>query len=180
MASPNEKRPGTSAKGRPLISNIPSNNGSATIAQPASIDLILTRLERVKPYGAGYMASCPAHTDRTASLSLCMGDSGAILLNCFAGCSAHDVLTALGLTFADLFPRRLLDSTPEQRRELHALALRTKLKAAGNVLDLEARVVLIAAGDIERGKILDTADHDRLAVACERIRDARVAIAGRV
>lgn len=40
------------------------------------------------------MCRCPAHTDRTPSLSLRQGDTG-ILVTCFAGCSAPDVLREL-------------------------------------------------------------------------------------
>ena len=41
----------------------------------------------------GYVASCrcPAHCDKTPSLSLRQGDQG-ILVTCFAGCDAEDVL----------------------------------------------------------------------------------------
>jgi hypothetical protein len=41
----------------------------------------------------GYVATCrcPAHVDRTPSLSLRQGDRG-ILVTCFAGCEAEDVL----------------------------------------------------------------------------------------
>lgn len=44
----------------------------------------------------GYVASCrcPAHCDKTPSLSLRQGDRG-ILVTCFAGCDAEDVLREL-------------------------------------------------------------------------------------
>lgn len=41
------------------------------------------------------MCRCPAHEDRTPSLSVTLG-SRAILFHCFAGCSNEAVLTALG------------------------------------------------------------------------------------
>lgn len=145
---------------------------------PPSIELVLTRLDRVRKAGAGFNARCPAHEDRTASLSVTAGTDGRLLLHCFAGCSVHDVLGAIGLTISDLFPRRLADATPEARKELHALALRSQIRAAGNVIDYEAGVVLVAAGDTARGWALEDADHDRLALACERIRAAVVAIGG--
>lgn len=40
------------------------------------------------------MCRCPAHADTTPSLSLRQGDKG-ILVTCFAGCSAPDVLREL-------------------------------------------------------------------------------------
>ncbi len=56
------------------------------------------------PSGAGrrWMAHCPAHSDRSASLSVREGRNGATLLHCFAGCRTEDVLTALQLTFKDI------------------------------------------------------------------------------
>lgn len=153
-------------------------NGNAATLQPPSIDLVLSRLDRVRPYGKGYTARCPAHEDRTASLSVTAGDDGRLLLHCFAGCSVHDVVGAIGLTITELFPRRLADATPEARKELQGFAMRAQARACANVLDHESGVVLIAAGDLERGRTLADADHARLALACERIRAAKVAVGG--
>ena len=62
-----------------------------------------------------YMCKCPAHEDRTASLSVREGDGGKILLHCMAGCSTSEVVRAMGLKMADLFPE---DSRkPQQARK---------------------------------------------------------------
>jgi putative DNA primase/helicase len=45
--------------------------------------------------GSGWVARCPAHDDRTPSLSLADGHDGRLLVKCWAGCSAHNVLAAL-------------------------------------------------------------------------------------
>lgn len=45
--------------------------------------------------GDGYMACCPAHNDRTASLSLTDGRDGRILVKCHAGCEQVVVIAAL-------------------------------------------------------------------------------------
>ena len=52
------------------------------------------------------MARCPAHDDKTASLSISEGSDRKVLLHCHAGCIAESVCTACGLRFADLFPAR--------------------------------------------------------------------------
>ena len=65
---------------------------------------ILQRLDGVKERGGRYMARCPAHEDRNASLSLARGEDGRVLLKCFAGCSCEAVTEALGLRTGDLFP----------------------------------------------------------------------------
>jgi hypothetical protein len=50
---------------------------------------------------------CPAHEDRTASLSVTRARDGRWLLYCHAGCQTKKVLETLGLTWADLFPTPL-------------------------------------------------------------------------
>jgi putative DNA primase/helicase len=47
-----------------------------------------------KRYGDGFLARCPAHEDRTPSLSIRDGKR-AVLLTCFAGCNRRDVLAEL-------------------------------------------------------------------------------------
>ena len=61
---------------------------------------VLGRLEGVKRAGAGYMARCPVHDDRCASLSVAAGEGGRVLLFCQAGCKTADVAAALGLSLA--------------------------------------------------------------------------------
>jgi len=63
-------------------------------------------LKDVRRQGDGYIARCPAHDDRTPSLSISKGEDGRILLHCWAGCATAAVLAALNLTWADLFTER--------------------------------------------------------------------------
>lgn len=69
----------------------------------------LSRLSSAKRIGGQWLAQCPAHDDRTASLAVREGDEGRILVHCHAGCSTTAILTALGLDemalFADDGPR---------------------------------------------------------------------------
>lgn len=70
-----------------------------------SAEILLSRLERVKRTGAGrWLARCPAHDDEGPSLSIRELDDGRVLVHCFAGCAVHSVLSAVGLSFNDLFP----------------------------------------------------------------------------
>jgi len=55
--------------------------------------------------GSSY--TCPAHEDRSPSLSVSAGSKGAVL-NCFAGCDTTDILDAIGLTASDLFDEELV------------------------------------------------------------------------
>jgi hypothetical protein len=65
---------------------------------------LLDRLQGVVRRGSGIMARCPAHEDKSPSLSISRGDDGRTLVNCHAGCKAEDIVKAAGLTMADLFP----------------------------------------------------------------------------
>jgi putative DNA primase/helicase len=42
--------------------------------------------------GATWMARCPAHEDRTPSLSITDGDNSKVLVRCYAGCDQLDVI----------------------------------------------------------------------------------------
>ena len=72
-------------------------------------DQLLNQLDRVKQTGQGkWLARCPAHDDKSPSLAIKeVGDR--ILLHCFAGCGVTEVLNAVGLDMADLFPDRVID-----------------------------------------------------------------------
>lgn len=64
---------------------------------------ILDRLDGLRSTGPDtWRARCPAHASRGPTLSI--KDAGdRLLLKCFAGCGAAEVLDAVGLEFADLF-----------------------------------------------------------------------------
>jgi DNA primase len=47
---------------------------------------VLARLQGVKRNGSSWMARCPAHEDKSPSLSV-RDESGKVLLHCFAGCT---------------------------------------------------------------------------------------------
>ncbi len=68
------------------------------------LETLLARLKGVRKSLRGWVACCPAHFDGEPSLSIGLGDEGHILLKCFAGCSLDNIVEAMGLTVADLFP----------------------------------------------------------------------------
>ncbi len=67
---------------------------------------VLGLLPEYKQHGAQFAARCPAHEDSSPSLSIKEGSDGRALVLCRAGCATEKVLTALGLTFADLYEQR--------------------------------------------------------------------------
>jgi len=52
-----------------------------------------------------WVSLCPAHEDSSPSLAVGVSpSSGKILFSCYAGCSAEDIVGALGLKMQDMFP----------------------------------------------------------------------------
>lgn len=139
-----------------------------------SAAVFLSLLHKVKHTGQGrYMACCPAHQDRSASLAVKELDDGRVLLHCFAGCDAAAVLGAVGLTFADLMPESLLG---ERRPVKHAFSAWDVLKA----LALECTFIQLCALRMAKPAPLAETDLARLHVAANRIKAAVVAIGGEV
>lgn len=66
------------------------------------LDRVLERLPSRKRVGDQWQAQCPAHEDRSPSLSIGEG-SGKVLVHCQAGCDFRSVLAKLGLVESDLF-----------------------------------------------------------------------------
>ena len=134
-----------------------------------SAAVLLDRLDKVRQVGPGrWLARCPAHDDKTPSLSIREMDDGRVLLYDFAGCGAPDVLAAVGLTLADLFPAPLVQHGSKPARHNHWHAAREALR----VLNTEALIVAIGAGTMAAGDELSADDRERLMVAAARIREA--------
>jgi len=64
---------------------------------------ILARFPDARKTGNGWQCRCPAHDDRTPSLTICGGADGRTLLKCHAGCTPDAICAALGLKVSDLF-----------------------------------------------------------------------------
>jgi len=114
---------------------------------------LLSRLDGVRSRGAGkWSARCPAHADKSPSLTIAEGDRG-LLVKCFAGCSLRAICIALGIEQRELFfnardkSQRRQRPAPPVRGDRRALAFRFELAA----LDLRLRGERIN----EAGKKLD-------------------------
>ena len=123
---------------------------------------LISRLERVKRAGTGrWMARCPSHADKTASLSIRELDDGRILMHCFAACDVGEILGSIGLTINDLFPERLPDGKPERR----PFPASDVLKA----IAIECQLVAFVGADICQGIVIGTKVKDRVFLAVSRI-----------
>jgi hypothetical protein len=125
-----------------------------------SVTALLDRLRGVKQSGSGrWNATCPAHEDKSPSLSICELSDGRVLLHCFAQCGAIAVLEAVGLGWGDVFPEKL--EVGERQRIPASWAL--------EVLAHESLVVGLIASDIASGKAISDVDAGRACVAAGRI-----------
>jgi DNA primase len=136
----------------------------------SKVDLLLSQLQKVQQRGKGqWLACCPAHEDRSPSLAIKENHDGRILVKCFAGCGATDVVHAVGLTLADLFPEGGEESfnpfafaRAEKKREAEAKAQESH----------EKLIIEMANAKRERGEKLSQKDLDRELEAYKRLRGA--------
>ncbi len=118
----------------------------------AAAERLLARLDGVRETGSGkWIARCPAHDDRSPSFSIRdVGDR--VLVHCFAGCDPDEILAAVGLTYADLWNEPLPHHRSRPQRP------RVDYKRALELARHEALVLMLAAGDLERGEKLSPDD----------------------
>ena len=138
----------------------------------APLDLVLARLEayHLRPSGRDrWRARCPAHEgDNPSTLSVGIGQTGQVLLKCWAGCSIDQVAGALSLQLEDLFPDR-----GEAGQGAGPLA-RCRLLSAGQALDLlttEALVLYVVGSDMMAKREITQTEYARLVAAVGRIQD---------
>lgn len=142
------------------------------------VQTLLDRLEGVrKAGGKGWTARCPAHDDKRPSLSIAEGDDGRVLLHCFGGCGAGDIVAAIGLELGDLFPRRFDASlSSEARRKLSQETRVSRQWAALGAVLPELAVIEAAAAQVAAGEPLRPPDAQRVSSALDRIHRARLAV----
>ena len=130
-----------------------------------SADRIIAGLERVRRTAPNrWIARCPAHKDRTASLSIRELDDGRVLIHCFAGCNVESVVGAVGLQLEDLFPPRLATPGGGRPAERRPFSAREMLDA----LARELGVAWVLLADLAAGRSFTPRDRQRAAVARER------------
>lgn len=132
-----------------------------------SANTLLSHLAGIKRTGPGrWLARCPAHDDKHASLAIRELGDGRILVHDFAGCNVECILSAMGLTFDSLYPpRAIAHGCKPERRPFPAADV---LRAIG----FETLLVSIAAAHISRGEPLSDHERERLVVARSRINAA--------
>jgi putative DNA primase/helicase len=143
-------------------------NKNITITTVDPIYNILDRLDLVKETGNGrWRTKCPSHSSdssRKRTLSVGIGESGAVLLNCFAGCSAEQVAKAVGLELMDLFPRDEYIQNHNHRPRKDYRAIMNNAQYAATFVEVGARALL-------RGEQMSPDDKKMLAEAANHLRE---------
>ena len=126
---------------------------------------LLDRLSGVRATGVGrWTARCPAHEDRSPSLSVRELDDGRVLIHDFAGCDVDAILDAIGLAVSELFP--------PQDRAVHAMKGTKRPWSAQQLLALaerEIRVATFVISDIVERRSVNRDDIQRLVLATGRL-----------
>lgn len=134
----------------------------------SAAETLLERLENVRPNGQGkWMAKCPAHQDRSPSLSIRETNDGTILLKCFAGCGAADVVHAVGLELQHLFP------DGPKAHHIQGQRRRRPAREALNAVSHALTVICLADSDLRRGRPLNDDDRAALDRALAVLRQAQ-------
>lgn len=128
---------------------------------------LLPSINKLKPTGQGrWVGCCPAHEDKHPSLTIRELDDSTLLIKCWSGCSAAEIVAAAGLRMADLFPERT--DAPLAKGTRRPFPAADVLRAVG----FEALVVSAAAAALATGEPLSSVDRERLLLAAERLNSA--------
>lgn len=139
------------------------------------IDLLLDRLTGVKQIRPDrWQARCPAHDDRSPSLAITETQDGTILVKCWAGCSAADIVGAVGLQLKDLFPPRFDYQASQPSRKP-----RYSAHEVVKTLVLESTILLLGYRALQRGEALNAQDEGRVELAIQAIENCREVVSWR-
>lgn len=132
-----------------------------------TIEILLSRLQKVKATSRGrWMCSCPAHEDKSPSMHIQLLDDGKILINCKAGCDTYSILQSIGLDWADVMP----ESPTHHRKRPQKQVLYPSEALA--LIRFEAQIVMVAAMDLAKGRVLTDSEKLRLEKSMQIINKA--------
>lgn len=157
---------GRHGRGGPL-DDTPAPQLAGVTAEP-----LLQRLQAVSRAAKGWRAVCPVCGGRSSKLVVAEVPER-VLLHCFGGCPPAEIIAAVGLRWADLFPPRQWPISPEQRRHATRAIREIAWRAALDELVREATIALVAARKLHACWALSEADDARLALAVERLHHAK-------
>jgi hypothetical protein len=131
-----------------------------------TVDSILDRVNGVRRTRRGWTARCPAHRDRSPSLSIAEGNDGRALLYCHAGCSFDEIASALNFEGSTTTTRTAAQSP-------RALALQLARRQPGHRHRLRYQIA-DTLRTVDRARRLAGRGGDREEVWCLLARIARI------
>lgn len=140
-----------------------------TTNHPLPIDKLLSKLQRVtakKPTKNGlnlWLALCPAHADKTPSLTITECTDNTVLLKCWSGCTVSEIVRAVGLELKDLFK---YESTNKQSNSSPSFKKLPSKQAIAH----ERLIIQVAQAQQNKGQLLNKADKQRYQLALQRLK----------
>lgn len=127
------------------------------------VNVLLSRLQKVRKNGSSWRACCPAHGGKDANLKVSQTPDGHILVKCFShGCAVEDIVGAVGLTLQDIMPEsrhgETIKSSPNTLTAIECLRL----------IKFEVQIVLASAYAQRKGEFSQD-DLSRLEVSMNRL-----------
>ena len=139
-----------------------SNPSYPTDSRTETIPRILARLTSVRSINdLHWRADCPCCGSKNQAVAITLTPKGKVLLQCFAGCKAAEILGSIGLGLRDLYPQ----SPAEAKAGAKMAKQRSDLRA----LQTELHILLTAVYDRLEGRCLTAPDQQRESLALSRI-----------
>lgn len=139
------------------------------------VDHLLDRLtgtKQTRPHR--WQARCPAHDDRSPSLTITETPEGTVLVKCWAGCSIESIVDAVGIELRDLFPPRFdYKSTGKSKPP------RYSAQEVVKTLVTEATILTLGYRAIQSGNELNLDDQARVELAINAIETCREVVSCR-
>lgn len=149
---------------------------------------LLSRLQQVKAKPSNlsnqqglnqWQALCPAHADKTPSLSIteCLDDT--VLVKCWAGCSAREIVQAVGLELKDLFKPRsssyqqghfMGQGHRDEGNNHRSQQTRYKKQPSPKAIEFERLIIQLADKQLNQGHTLGVLDQQRYQLALQRLK----------
>jgi hypothetical protein len=132
-----------------------------------SIENLLSCLHKVKKAGKdSWVACCPAHQDKSPSLTITNKPDGRILMYCFAGCDTYSILRSIDLDWQDILPESPIGHKVEKTN------FGIYSSDALRLIHFETQIVLYIAYQMRKTKTIDNVAIERLETAMQRIKKA--------
>jgi len=118
-----------------------------------------------------WLATCPAHNDTNPSLAITELPDGRVLLNCWSGCTAKEVVNALRLTLRVLYPQPDNPSQSQAMSVWERHRLRKKLR-------FEELVIAIYEAQVKKSIPFSNSDLLRVCTAFLNVNELQKKLVG--